>query len=167
MDSLRRQLCFFLMVMMAVTWSCPTLAYENEPVQFRGIFWGQALTGTPDMDLVLDGGALKAYVRKGEDLTLGEAGLDRIHYVFYKEHFYCVYIEFSGPSNFAHIKETLFDWYGPGEEKQASGSNFYWTGATANVTLNYNEAIQKGELGFKYVPIDTQIALEEATNQTR
>lgn len=163
MGRLRRELCLVLIAMSWVVWSSPAFAYQNEPKAFRGITWGDPVMELSDMVLVLDGGALKAYVRKGDELTFGEAGLDRLHYIFYKERFYCVHMEFSGLSNFVKIRKALIEWYGPGEKKQGVGKNFYWIGATASVTLNYSESEEKGELGLKYMPIDAQIDADESS----
>ena len=161
MDRLTRKACLVLMAMGCAMWSFSALAYENEPKAFRGITWGTPVMELSDMVLVLDGGALKAYVRKGDEMSFGEADLDRIHYIFYKERFYCVHMEFSGASNYDRMKRALVQWYGPGEEKQGVGKNLYWVGATASVILNYSESEEKGELGFKYMPIDAQIDADE------
>jgi hypothetical protein len=147
--------------MACVVWLTTAEAYQNEPKHFRGIRWGDPVMGLSDMVLVLDGGALKAYVRKGDDMSIGEAKLDRLHYIFYKGRFYCVYIEFSGSHNFSRLRDTLVDWYGPGEEKRTPDKHFYWVGEAASVTMNYNESTAKGELGYKYMPIDAQLEQEE------
>ncbi|MBW1744662.1 MAG: hypothetical protein JRJ47_14740 [Deltaproteobacteria bacterium] len=161
MQRLPQKVCLFLIAMACVVWLTPADAYQNEPKHFRGIKWGAPVIGLSDMVLVLDGGALKAYVRKGDDMSMGEAKLDRLHYIFYKGRFYCVYLEFSGPRNFNRLREALVDWYGPGEEKRVPRNHFYWVGGTASVTLNYNESTEKGELGYKYMPIDAQLDQEE------
>jgi hypothetical protein len=161
MGKLPKKVCLFFIAMICVVWLTPAEAYQNEPKHFRGIKWGDPVMGfLSDMVLVLDGGALKAYVRKGEDMSMGEAKLDRLHYIFYGGRFYCVYIEFSGAESFNRLRETLVDWYGPGEEKRASNKHLYWVGGTVSVTMNYNEATAKGELGYKYMPIDAQLEQE-------
>ena len=161
MQKLPQKVCLFFIAMACVVWLTTAEAYQNEPKHFRGIKWGDPVMGLSDMVLVLDGGALKAYVRKGEDMSMGEAKLDRLHYIFYKGQFYCVYIEFSGSDNFNRLREALVDWYGPGEEKRTPNKHFYWVGGTASVTMNYNESTAKGELGYKYMPIDAQLEQEE------
>jgi hypothetical protein len=136
-------------------------AYENEPKEFRGLPWGTPILGLSDMVLVLDGGALKAYVRKDDDLTLGDAKLDRIHYIFYEGQFYCVYVQFTGATNFNEVHSALVEWHGPGEESSSTEKHYSWSGRATSLTLNYNGSTTKGELGYKYMPIDLQIASDE------
>jgi len=139
----------------------PAWAYENEPKEFRGINWGAPIGGVSDMVLVLDGGALKAYVRKGDEMAFGEARIDRIHYVFYKGRFYCVHVEFTGASNFNKMRKALVDWYGPGEERRSPEQSYYWIGGTASIALTYRESAERGEVGYKYMPLDAEIGVEE------
>jgi hypothetical protein len=161
MNRLPRKVFGFVTAIVCAVWLVPAGAYQNEPKGFGGMKWGESVLGLSELVLVLDGGALKAYVRKGDDMVLGGAQLDRLHYIFYRDRFYCVHMEFSGPESFGTLRDVLVDWYGPGEEKKASGLHVYWVGETTSVTLNYNAAEQKGELGYKYMPIDAQIEQEE------
>lgn len=157
-----RHACIPLVVIVCLAWFNLAWAYENEPREFRGISWGAPIGGLSDMVLVLDGGDLKAYVRKGDEMAFGEARTDRIHYVFYKGKFYCVHIEFAGVSNFSKIKKVLVDWYGPGEERHSPEQSYYWIGGTTSIALTYRESAERGEVGYKYMPLDAEIGVEES-----
>lgn len=150
-----------LTVVLSVMFSAVAFAYENEPDDFRGIKWDTNIEKLPDMELVLDGGDLKAYSRKGETMKLGEAGLSALHYIFYKDHFYCVHIEFKGLENFNKIKDVLFKTYGQPEGTQYYDRRFAWPGERASITLEFDVSIGQGELGYKFLPIDQEIILEE------
>lgn len=140
-------------------------AYQNEPYDFRGIKWGTRIDKLRGMVLSVDGGDLKAYTRQREKLMLGDAKLHSIQYVFYKDQFYCVRIEFVGTSNFSEIRDEFIRTYERPEGRQYYDRNFYWAGSTASITLDYDESADVGEIGFKYMPIDSQIA-EDEKNRT-
>jgi len=156
---------FMLTVVLSVMFSIVAFAYDNEPDDFRGIKWDTHIEKLSDMEIVLDGGDLKAYTRKGEKMELEEARLSGLHYIFYKDHFYCVHIEFKGLAEFNKIKGVLFKTYGEPEGTQYYDKRFIWSGGTASITLEFDESIGRGELGYKYLPIDQEIAGDE-TNQT-
>jgi hypothetical protein len=136
-------------------------AYLNEPDAFRGIKWGTLIEKVPDMELSLDGGDLKAYTRKHDKMVLEGSELTGIHYVFYKEQFYCVRIEFKGLSNFQRIRDVFFKTYGEPGGQQYYETHFAWTGDKASITLDYDESTELGEVGYKYMPIDLQVAEDE------
>ena len=150
-----------LAVILSVMFSVLAFAYDNEPDDFRGIKWDTNIEKLPDMEIVLDGGDLKAYSRKGEKMKLGEAELSALHYIFYKDHFYCVHIEFKGLENFNKIKDVLFKTYGQPEGTHYYDTRFAWPGEKASITLEFDVSIGRGELGYKFLPIDREIILEE------
>ncbi|MBW1860194.1 MAG: hypothetical protein JRI70_09020 [Deltaproteobacteria bacterium] len=154
-----------LTVILSAMFSIVALAYENEPYDFRGMKWDTHIEKLSDMEIVLDGGDLKAYTKKGEKMKLEEAKLSALHYIFYKDHFYCVHIEFKGLDDFNKIKDVLFKRYGEPEGIQLYDKRFAWPGVNASITLEFDESIGRGELGYKFLPIDQEIVGEE-TNQT-
>lgn len=154
-----------LTVALFVILSASVFAYENEPDDFRGIKWGTRIEELPDMELALDGGKLKAYTRKRDKMMLEEAEVNSVHYIFYKEQFYCVHIDFEGFSNFNKIRDVFFSIYGKPEGRQVHYRHFSWAGEKASITLDYDVLTERGELGYKYVPIDLQVA-EDEKNRT-
>jgi hypothetical protein len=150
-----------LTVVVSVMFSMVAFAYDNEPDDFRGIKWDTHIEKLPDMELVLDGGDLKAYARKGESMKLEDAELSAVHYIFYKERFYCVHIEFKGLQNFNKIKDVLFKTYGQPEGTQYYDTRFAWPGEDASITLGFDVSTGEGELGYKFLPIDQEVMMDE------
>jgi hypothetical protein len=146
--------------------SVVVFAYENEPDDFRGVKWDTHIEKLSDMEIVLDGGDLKAYTKKGDKMKLEEAQLSALHYIFYKDHFYCVHIEFKGLDDFNKIKGVLFKTYGQPEGPQYYDKRFVWPGESASITLEFDESIGQGELGYKFVPIDKEIVGDEMSQTT-
>jgi hypothetical protein len=139
------------------------LAYQNEPDDFRGIKWGTSVEGLSDMALILDGGDLKAYARNRDKMMIADAKIDSLHYIFYKDQFYCVRIEFADISNFIKIRDEFVKMYGEPERRQHYERHFYWRGDIASITLDYDESADEGELGYKYMPVDLRIDEDEKT----
>ena len=156
-----------LTVVLSVMLSTVAFAYDNEPDDFRGIKWDTDIDKLSDMELVLDGGDLKAYSRKGENMKLEDAQLSAVHYIFYKGRFYCVHIEFKGLENFNKIKDVLFKTYGQPEGTQYYDKRFAWSGENASITLDFDGSIGRGELGYKYLPIDQEVILDEKSQAAK
>jgi hypothetical protein len=116
------------------------------------------------MVMILDGGDLKAYTRKGDSMSLGDAELKGINYIFYKGRFYCVYIDFEGLSNFRKIRDSFVELYGPPMAEQSSEWDYFWGGRKASVTLTYDKSAEKGEVGYKFVPIDLELERDQRAN---
>lgn len=152
-----KMMCLLLTASLIVMLSICTLAYENEPYDFRGIKWGTRIGKLSGMALDLDGGDLKAYTKKDDDLKIGGAELSSLHYIFYKDQFYCVRIEFTGPSNFSRIRDEFIRMYGQPAGRQHQGRHYFWGGNIASITLDYDEFTETGELGYKYMPVHLQI----------
>jgi hypothetical protein len=150
-----------LVLFWSLMYSGIVFAYDNEPDDFRGIKWDTHIEKLPDMEIILDGGDLKAYTRKGEKMTLEGADLTALHYVFYEDHFYCVHIEFEGLDNFNKIEDALFKTHGQPEGTQYYDKRFAWPGQQASITLEYDESLGRGELGYKFLPIDQEIFFDE------
>ncbi len=161
MHRFRVRVGLMLTIVLSAMFSIVVFAYDNEPYDFRGIKWDTHIEKVPEMEIALDGGELKAYTKKGEKMKLEEAELSALHYIFYKDHFYCVHIEFKGLTDFNKIKDALFKTYGQPERTQYHDKRFAWTGATASITLEFDESIGQGELGYKYLAIDEEIAGDE------
>lgn len=156
-----------LTVVLSAMFSVVVFAYENEPDDFRGIKWDTHIEKLSDMEIVLDGGDLKAYTKKGEKMMLEGARLSALHYIFYKDHFYCVHIEFKGLDDFNKIKDVLFKIYGEPEGTQYYDKRFVWPGESASITLEFDESMGRGELGYKFVPIDKEIGVDEISETAR
>jgi hypothetical protein len=90
---------------------------NSEPDGFAGIKWGTEFSETkPDMvelrsisDPAEPNVRIKIYyTKKGDDLKMGEAQLDKIEYVFWREKFAEARVNAIGPGNFDRLKIFLF-----------------------------------------------------------
>jgi hypothetical protein len=76
------------------------------------------------------------YTKKGDDLKMGEAHLDRIEYVFWRGKFAEARINATGPENFDRLKKFLFEKYGTVNKFQGAYS---WEGSITRIALRYDE----------------------------
>jgi len=161
-----KKMCLIVTAVVAVMLSICALAYENEPSDFRGVKWGTHIEKLSDMVLALDGGDFKAYTRKGDKMVIGDATLNSLHYIFYKDEFYCVRIEFAGFSSFSKIRDEVFRMHGEPAAERYFDRHFYWGGSNTSIKLDYDDSTETGELGYKFLPIDFQIDEDERMKAT-
>lgn len=99
-----------------------------------------------DQNMILAGtavdGAVTVYTTKNSKLSVGKAELSSLHYAFYKDLLYEVFITTKGKSNFEYLKEFLFNYYGKGVQRSESIDNWYWLHPDGNspslyITLKY------------------------------
>ncbi len=126
----------------------PTSSFKpnSEPDGFGGIKWGTEFSevksdmveskvitdpAQPDVKITI------YYIKKGDDLKMGEAQLDKIEYVYWRGKFAEVRIRATGPENFNHLKKFLFDKYGTTDKRQGA---YFWDGSVTQVTLRYDES---------------------------
>jgi len=86
---------------------------NSEPDGFAGIKWGTEFSETKSDMVELRSISDPAepnvkikiyYTKKGDDLKMGEAQLDKIEYVFWREKFAEARISATGPENFDRLK---------------------------------------------------------------
>jgi hypothetical protein len=118
---------------------------NSEPDGFAGIKWGTEFSETKsDMvelrsinDPAEPNVKIKIYyTKKGDDLKMGEAQLDKIEYVFWREKFAEVRINATGPENFDRLGKFLFEKYGTVNKFQGAYS---WEGSITRIALRYDE----------------------------
>jgi len=131
-------------------------AFHNEPDGFQGIKWGTNIKELADMVLDEDGGYSKLYRRQGNAVTIGTAVLESCSYIFYRDMFYGVFIEFTSSSNARAIKETLLRSHGEGALLQPGKliEAYQWSGSLVNILYEFSEASGKGTVTYFYKPID-------------
>ena len=117
----------------------------SEPDGFGGIKWGTDISTLKDMVLVMtiDKDA-KRYERKGDELKIGKAKLDYIHYEFRKGKFYLVEMWFQGIENFNHVKETIFEKYGKGRIMSEKTESYFWEGEKTDMIMIFDVDIGGG-----------------------
>jgi hypothetical protein len=118
---------------------------NSEPDGFAGIKWGTEFAEVKsDMvesrsisDPAEPNVKIKIYyTKKGDNLKMGEAQLDKIEYVFWREKFAEARINATGPENFDRLKIFLFEKYGTVNKFQGAYS---WEGSITRIALRYDE----------------------------
>jgi len=102
------------------------------------------------------------YTKKGDDLKMGEAQLDKMEYGFWKGKFAEVEITAAGRENFDHLKEVLFEKYGT-VNKSAQGA-YSWDGSITQMALRYDEPTKTSSLTIASTKIINQV-LQEMVDQ--
>lgn len=124
--------CLFLITLF--TWSCTLLTNstssktsESENDGFRGIKWGTPLEEM-ESELTLvgrDEGKRIQWFQKGDDdLSLGGAALESIHYVFYEGIFKRVAMVAKGAGNYNLLRQHLLESFG--EATESTDTSLTW-----------------------------------------
>ena len=93
------------------------------------------------------------YSRRGDNLKMGEAQLDNIEYVFWRGKFAEVRINATGPENFNHLKNFLFDKYGTVDKFRGA---YLWDGSVTQIALRYDEPTKTSLLTIASTKIASQ-----------
>ncbi len=157
-----------LVVLILPSLSSSVYAFHNEPDVFQGLKWGTNIKELTDMVLDEDGGDSKLYRRQGDAVTIGTAVLESCSYIFYRDMFYGVFIEFSSSSNAHAIKENLLQAHGEGLPLRPGKSieTYQWSGSLVNILYEFSRASGKGTVTYFYKPID-QVKEENEKDESR
>jgi len=119
---------------------------NSEPDGFAGMKWGAEFSEVKS-DLVESRSIANPtepdvkikiyYTKKGDNLKMGEAHLDKIEYAFWKGKFSEVQITAAELENFNHLKKFLFEKYGT-VDKSTQGL-YSWNGPVTRIALRYDE----------------------------
>jgi hypothetical protein len=119
---------------------------------FRGIKWGTNINNIENMVLEEEG-EMKHYSRSTDNLKIGSSVLDHIIYSFYKNSFCDVYIRTTGYSNFKHLKDAIFTYYGKGYQDNEYIEDWLWDKYDVLMVLKYNEFSEETVFYIFYKPI--------------
>ncbi len=126
-----------------------TFKPDSEPDGFRGIKWGQDISTVDDLVFVSTDpafGGIDLYVRKGDEMKMGGAELDRILYGFWKDKLSSVIIYTKGYVNWDSFKAVVFEKFGKGYQGNKYIEEYVWGGEKAMMMLDYNEFSKEGML---------------------
>jgi hypothetical protein len=136
---------------------------NSEPDGFSGIKWSTEFSEVksdmaelrsvinptePDVKIKI------YYIRKGDNLKMGEAQLDKIEYGFFRGKFAEVQITAAGPENFNQLKKFLFEKYGT-VDKPVQGL-YPWNGSVTRIALRYDEPTKTSSLTISSTKITFQ-----------
>ncbi len=131
-----------LIIFAAVTFSNNSFAFQNEPDGFRGIKWGTKIETLKDMTKKLQQGDRILYTRNNDKLQIGNAELDDVVYVFWKDKFISVMITTKGFSNWIALKDEAFKQFGKGSQDNKHIETYTWGSVLHGktfISLKYNQ----------------------------
>ncbi len=146
-----RRWSFILLVVMGILGctqkSTSPFKPNSEPDGFAGIKWGTEFSEVKS-DMVEsrsianptepDAKIKIYYAKKGDNLKMGEAQLDKMEYGFFRGKFAEAQITATGPENFNHLKKFLLEKYGT-VDKSTQGL-YSWNGPVTRIALRYDES---------------------------
>jgi hypothetical protein len=128
-------------------------AFQNEPGDCRGIKWGADYYELKGFTKVSTQKPFDYYTKREEEMTIGDAPLEMVVYIFYEKKLCGAVLNFKSSPNFQEIKTTLFDRYGKGYQANRYDEKYQWVGTNVNVTLEYDDITEKGKVVYYYMPI--------------
>jgi hypothetical protein len=150
MEKMMRSIGKILSIGLVLVAASTSMATEGPP-GFNGLIWGTEFS-TVENQFVYSRtnpslGGIKYYIRKNEEMTMGEARLDSIEYGFWQDKFCAVKVYFLGHTNFSLVKDVLFKRFGPGTQPNSDIEVYFWFSfAEALIHIGYDEAREKGIL---------------------
>jgi hypothetical protein len=159
----------FLFIIAALSTVLPSvsLAFQNEPVDFRGIKWKTHVAEISSMKLLAQDGDLQFYEKSDESLKIGEAPLDRIVYGFYKDEFYNVFLYYNSLPTFSRIKEVFIQTYGEPYQPNQYVDKYFWYGKHVDILLTFDVLVKNGRISYFYKPIVDAMESDEKTKAQR
>jgi hypothetical protein len=127
-------------------------AFPNQPEGFRGIKWGTRVEDLEHLRLLEQAGDFEVYAKTDDNLSLGETGLDKIVYMFYKGMFSGLVIEYESAINYRIIDRALVEFYGPGQAQRDSRKQHQWDGFDVLIGHEFNSGTNKGRVIYAYKP---------------
>ena len=125
------------------------LLFENKAAMMKGV-----KLGSYNLVFIGDAGdGKKVYRMEGEKTNIWDAEIEVIMYGFYKDRLEEMQIHFRSPSNFAKLKEKLFQLCGPGRQPNPFVETYHWYGKKFSMFLTYNRTSEKGVIGYTFLPI--------------
>ena len=124
----------------------------SESDGFRDIKWGTDISTLPDMEYhITDSGFrnVRLYIKKNDELKIGEAVFTSIYYGFWRNRLYIVKGSFEGYTNWISLKEAIFEKFGGGKRSCSSKRQYFnqysWFGKTTVMMLGYDDILESGE----------------------
>jgi len=124
-----------------IKWDTESSEVKSDMVESRNV----SEPTTPDVKLKI------YYTKKGDNLRMGEAQLDKIEYGFWKGKFAEAQITATGLDNFNQLKKFLFEKYGT-MERPVQGV-YFWNGGVTRIALRYDEATKASMLAISSTKI--------------
>ncbi len=99
------------------------------------------------------------YERANENLKLGRATLDSIHYSFWRDKLYMLTIRTRGRSNYTALRDDILRQFGKERRDDQADERYLWTKAPNDIMLQYSKEGEQGLLWLRSSKIDRQYKL--------
>ena len=142
-----------LILVLVLVLAQPARAFQNEPNDCRGIEWGTEYHELNGFTKVTTRSSLDYCTKNDEEMTIGDARLEMVVYVFYEKKLCGAVLNFKSSPNFQIIKAALFDRYGKGRQPNRYDEQYRWSGTDVTISLEYDDVTQKGKVIYYYIPI--------------
>jgi len=130
---------------------------------FRGVAFGSPVTQFKNLEVYRDRGAVKAYRKTDEDLTIGTSSVSNIIYIFVHDKFYAVSIHADG-RNGTQLLKVFEAAFGPGAHPEGTSSQYFWTGKVASAHFFQDEGANhevRGWIGNNELQKDYDKVMQE------
>jgi len=142
-----------LILVLVLVLAQPARAFQNEPNDCRGIKWGTEYHELKGFTKVTTRSSLDYCTKKDEGMTIGDARLEMVVYLFFEKKLCGAILNFKSSPNFQIIKTALFDRYGEGRQPNRYKEQYRWSGPNVTITLEYDDITRKGTVIYYYMPI--------------
>lgn len=142
----------------------PCFGFQNEPDGFRGIKWGEDISGRDDM-APHSAGADKSvsYTRTRDEVFLGGVMLFSLTYDYWDGKFSGVFMLFRDADRFEKIKDICFERYGKVKMRARYPEAYAWEGKMAVVYLEYDSIKNRGSMSIgSVIFLQEKIAYDKA-----
>lgn len=116
--------------------SATSLAFDNEPADFRGIPWGAPIAAYEgQLSVVEEGGETILYRRQEDKLSIGAADLKGVYYAFNAGRFTSAMTQTEGLPNNAALLDALTAQFGRPLRPNRFMDRYYWKGKVATISM--------------------------------
>jgi hypothetical protein len=128
----------------------------TDPKGFEGIPWGVTFSESENFVLVDDGSRIKGYELKQGTLQLGPATVDSMRFLTVNGQFGRVTVRYHGKDMHKRLLAYFQSKYGPldrtpGQIAAGSVEQYNWRGAETDITMNYENARDRGIIFFESI----------------
>jgi len=127
------------------------------------VAFGSPVTQFKNLEVYRDRGAVKAYRKTDEDLTIGTSSVSNIIYIFVHDKFYAVSIHADG-RNGTQLLKVFEAAFGPGAHPEGTSSQYFWTGKVASAHFFQDEGANhevRGWIGNNELQKDYDKVMQE------
>ena len=150
MASVKKLSVIFVMLLVLISASSLSYAFQNEPNMFRGIKWGTDISELPQMTLVENSGSIKVYEIKDCTLSFEIFQLKCIMYVFIKGKLAGSIVKCDSRENFENVRASIFAYHGEGIQTNPLHEYYVWLGDSVNISMKYNPVSEETVVYYYY-----------------